>query len=546
MSRRRTPRAFIVGVIVAVPLSINLADIAFGVPDRAPLYTALNLSFGPVRTGIVGRNGVGKTTLLKVIAGELAPRAGRVTINGRMAVLRQDVQAHPEATIADLFGARAALEVLRRAERGVATVEELADAEWTLEARIAAALGRLGLEVPVERRLVTLSDGERTRAGLAALVFDEPDFLLLDEPTNNLDRAGRDAVINLLEGWRSGALVVSHDRALLESMDAIVELTTLGATRYGGNWSSYRAQKAHELAAVERELADAEKRLDAVARSAQATLERQSRRNRTGRRDSAGGGTPRIVLGRKKDQSESTGGAQARLADRRREEANDARMAARERVEVLTPVTVRLPPTGLAAGKAVLRIDRVTAGYVTDRPVLREFSLAVTGPERVAIRGPNGSGKSTVLALVTGSMRPWSGSVEVGATFAMLDQRVTVLDSRRSVRENFLRLNPESNENTCRAALARFAFRAESAEQIVGTLSGGELLRAGLACVLGGNMPPALLILDEPTNHLDIDSIEAVERGIVAFDGALLVVSHDQRFLDAIGITRTVELPSRG
>jgi ATPase subunit of ABC transporter with duplicated ATPase domains len=125
---------------------------------------------------------------------------------------------------------------------------------------------------------------------------------------------------------------------------------------------------------------------------------------------------------------------------------------------------------------------------------------------------------------------------------AILDQNVTVLDDAKSIRDNFRRLNPSSDENACRAALARFMFRAHAALQVVSSLSGGQLLRAGLACVLGGPEPPSLLILDEPTNHLDIDSIEAVEAGLRSYDGALLVVSHDERFLQAIGTSRRLEL----
>ena len=147
-----------------------------------------------------------------------------------------------------------------------------------------------------------------------------------------------------------------------------------------------------------------------------------------------------------------------------------------------------------------------------------------------------------LLALVSGDLQPWAGTVRVMATFAMLDQRVSILDPSISIRDNFRRINPGLDENACRAALARFMFRADAALQIVSTLSGGQLLRAGLACVLGGSTPPSLLILDEPTNHLDMDSIAAVEGGLRAYDGALLVVSHDEVFLEAIETSRRLEL----
>jgi ATPase subunit of ABC transporter with duplicated ATPase domains len=127
--------------------------------------------------------------------------------------------------------------------------------------------------------------------------------------------------------------------------------------------------------------------------------------------------------------------------------------------------------------------------------------------------------------------------------FALLDQQVSLLDPALSIRDNFRRINPRVDENACRAALARFMFRADAALQTVAALSGGQMLRAGLACVLAGD-PPPLLILDEPTNHLDIESIEAVEAGLQAYDGALLVVSHDETFLEALGVTRRLELPA--
>lgn len=527
-----------------MPASITLTDIVWSTPDDRTVLSDITLSFGPERAGLVGRNGTGKTTLLKLIAGELRPRSGTVSVNGSLGVLRQTVDVDPRDTIADLFGATAMLALLRRAENGEAGVEELAEADWTLESRILSALGRVRLDAAPETPLAALSGGQRTRAGLAAVVFAEPDFILLDEPTNNLDRDGRDAVIDLLAAWRAGAVVVSHDRELLDRMDAIVELTSLGATRYGGNWSHYRARKSLELEAARHDLADAEKRVADAARSAQVTAERKARKDGAGQRAAAKGGTPRILLGARKDRSEGTSGENARLAERRRAEALDAAASARARIEVLQPLSVVLPPTGLPASRTVLRIDGVTAGYEADRPVIRDLTFAITGPERVAVTGPNGCGKTTLLALIAGSLPPWEGTVRIMTSVAMLDQRVSLLDPTATIRDNFRRLNGQADENACRAALARFMFRADAALQTVSTLSGGQRLRAGLACVLGGASPPSLLILDEPTNHLDIESIEAVEAGLRAYDGALLVVSHDESFLDAIAITRRLELHS--
>lgn len=525
--------------------SITISNLSWSTPDGRAVLSDLDLNFQPERTGIVGRNGVGKSTLLRLLTGELAPASGSIAIDGSIAMLRQTVQVAAHESIADLFGARSALALLRKAEAGEATVEEIGDADWTLEARIDEALAGVGLPLPADTLLAQLSGGQRTRAALAGAMFAAPDFLLLDEPTNNLDREGREAVRDLLARWRGGAIVVSHDRELLEEMDAIVELTSLGSARYGGGWSAYRARKDIEQAAVEAELAGAEKRVDAAQRQAQAATEKQDRRDSRGRAKAARGDMPKILIGGLKRRAEETRAAGSRLAERQHGEAEEQLSAARAKIEIVDPLSVGLPSTGLAASRTVLALDHVTAGYTESLPVIADLSLTITGPERVAIIGPNGSGKSTLLALIAGALAPWSGQVRVGVPFALFDQRVSLLDPALSIADNFLRLNLGTTNNQCRAALARFRFRADAADRIVGTLSGGQMLRAGLACVLGAPQPPQLLILDEPGNHLDIESLTAVETGLAAYDGALLVVSHDTAFLEAIGIERTVELTSQ-
>lgn len=525
-----------------MPSSISLSDLSWSTPDGRTLFSSLTLQFGPVRTGLIGRNGVGKSTLLRIIAGEWSPQSGRVSVTGRLAMLDQTAQPAAEATIASLFGVADALARLRRAEAGFADVDDLSEIDWSLETKIAQALARVGLDTAPDAPLPSLSGGQLSRAKLAALIFAKPDFALFDEPTNNLDRDGRAAVITLLNEWRGGALVVSHDRDLLETMDAIVELTSLGATSYSGNWSAYRARKAIELEAARQRLADAERRVDELARAAQLGQERKARKDGAGRRKARSGDIPAIALGLRKSGSENTAGEAARLVERRRAQAIAERTAARQRVEVLQPLTVALPTTGLSKARTVLEADRISGGYVAGLPVVDRFSLRLVGPERVAITGNNGAGKTTLLSLIAGRLPLWSGRAQIMTGFALLDQQVSLLDRATSIRDNFMRLNPGADENACRAALARFMFRADAALQTVASLSGGQVLRAGLACVLGGPTPPSLLILDEPTNHLDIEAVEAVEAGLRGYDGALLVVSHDPAFLVAIGITRQIPL----
>lgn len=526
-----------------MPASITFASLSFALPDGRVLFSDLNLSLTLERTGIVGRNGAGKSTLLNLISGSLRPVSGSVTVTGTVGMLRQSFGPLQVETIASLFAVEPALARLRRIEAGAGTESDFAEADWTLESRLTETLARAGLQaVALETPLASLSGGQRTRASLAALIFAQPDFLLLDEPTNNLDREGRAAVAELLAGWRGGAVVVSHDRDLLENMDAIIELTSLGAARYGGGWSSYEAQKARELAAAQQDLARAERSIEEAGAKAQAAAERKARRDGAGSRKAARGGTPRILLGTLKNRAEDSSGALGRLAERQKAEAEEAAIEARRRVEVLQPFIVQLAPTGLPPNKEVVRVANLVAGYDADRPVIRDLSFDLRGPERTAICGPNGAGKSTLLKVMTGDLPALSGEVRVYVPWALLDQEVSLLEDAGTILHNFQRLNPETDENACRSALARFRFRADAALQPVATLSGGERLRAGLACVLGGIAPPPLLILDEPTNHLDIASLETVEAGLNAYDGALLTVSHDETFLERVGVTRKISL----
>lgn len=292
-----------------MPATVSLTGLSWSTPDGTPLFTDLTLSFGAGRTGIVGRNGIGKSTLLHLIAGDLHPAAGEVRVTGRCAMMRQEAMEHPDDTIADLFGLRPALAVLERAETGLATADDLAEADWTQPARIEAALVRCGLDADPQSPLATLSGGQRSRAALAAMVLAAPDVLLLDEPTNTLDRDGRRAVIDLIRDWTGAVITVSHDRALLEGMDTIVELTGLGATRYGGNFSAYRQQKQIERDAARHDLAHAEKTRAETARRAQQATERKARKDGAGHRARARGDQPKMLLDAARERSEASGGA---------------------------------------------------------------------------------------------------------------------------------------------------------------------------------------------------------------------------------------------
>ncbi len=394
----------------------------------------------------------------------------------------------------------------------------------------------------LERPAASLSGGEATRAALAALLIAEPDVLLMDEPTNNLDGDARAAVAELLAGWKGGAIVVSHDRALLRQMDRIVELTGLGASVYGGNYDVYAERKAAEAAAAVRALDAAEQTLDRVKGDIQTQRERKWRSDARGRRLKAKGGQPRIVLNAMKGRAEDSGGKLTRLAERLRGEAERDLADAEARIERVRRLAFELPPSEFAAGRQVLAFEDVGFGWPGGRRVIDLLSFRMVGPQRVAVTGPNGAGKTTLIRLATGALEPEHGSIRRGVEAVLLDQRVSLLDDDETLLENFRRLNPGANDNDAHAALARFLFRNVQAGKRAADLSGGERLRAGLACVLLRSHPPQLIVLDEPTNHLDLDSIAAIEAALAAYDGALLVVSHDRDFLEAIEVDREIRL----
>ncbi|WP_119677489.1 ABC-F family ATP-binding cassette domain-containing protein [Indioceanicola profundi] len=526
-----------------MPVPCLSADrLSFAWSPDTPLFNDLSLSIGAERVGLVGANGAGKTTLLRLLLGDLAPASGHVARSGRFLYLTQ--RPAPRTTVAQALGIDRKLQALARIEAGGTDPADF-DAvgeDWALAERAAEALAQAGVpDIALDRPLSSLSGGQATRVRLARIHLDRPELLVLDEPTNDLDAEGRAALYTMVRGWRGGLLAVSHDRTLLEAMNRIAELSGLGLRWYGGNYSAYRSAKELEVMAAERRLADAEKERDRIRRTAQEAAERAARRARIGKaqRD---GSQSKMLLDAREDAAENHGSRLRRLAERQAGNTLAELEAARAELEIRRTLSLALPSTGLPRGKSVLVMEDVAARHPgAARQALSGLSLALTGPERVALAGPNGSGKSTALAVIAGRIAPEAGTVRLGVErWALLDQRLslpaggTVLDAVRA-------RNPDLPDQACRAALATFLFRNSAALKPVAQLSGGERLRAALAAELAG-APPQLLMLDEPTNHLDLESMEALEAALRTYDGALLVVSHDPWFLDAIGIERVVEV----
>jgi ATPase subunit of ABC transporter with duplicated ATPase domains len=532
------------------PLAIVVASgLSWRTPANDPVLDDLSVTVGRERTGLVGANGSGKTTLARILAGLLPPSAGSVGRFGAVAYLPQDFKLIAGHTVAEALGVQERLAALERLTAGRGTDADLAllDDDWALQERAEAELDRLGLaHLALARRVETLSGGEATRVALAGLLLARPDLVILDEPTNNLDLDSRRALYGAVATWRGGLLVISHDRTLLGLMDRILELSPrgLGGLRvHGGNYEVYAANRDAEAAAAQHDLDEARKQLRRTRREAQAARERQERRSSRGNKERDKAGMPKILVNMMRETSQRT---TARLSETLQDKTAAAQRAlegARARVDQRPELDIALARVDLPAGKAVLDLEGVAFRYAGGPELLSGFSLRLTGPERVAVVGPNGSGKSTLFGLIRGELQPTAGRVALGVErVSCLDQKASLLADGRSVLENFRAWNPGIAEGGCRLTLARFLFRGETAHKAAGALSGGERLRAALACVLTAVSPPQLLLLDEPTNHLDLDSLANLEQALRGYTGALLVISHDRTFLENVGVTRTVEL----
>jgi len=547
--------------------AIVCSDLRFRWPDGAPVLSGLTASFGPGRTGLIGVNGSGKSTVLKLIAGELHPGNGTIRTRGEVGYLPQAITLGTRRTVSDLLGVTAARTALHAIEAG-GTGEDLyatVGDDWDVEEQARAWLDRLGLtHLGLDDRVEQLSGGETILVALAALFLRRPDILLLDEPTNNLDLDARSRLYDAVASWTGVMVIVSHDRELLGLVDQVADLSGGQIRVYGGNLEAYENLLAAEQLAAERAVTTAATEVRREQRDLIEAQVKQARRDRQGRRVAASQSIPRIVVNARKSAAQETAGRSRGLHSERLQAARDRLEEAEQAVRDDAEIRVDLPGTAVPAGRTVLTVTGLdsahwhpaatagsaaaaTAGTAaaataTAPSVAALTGLIVRGPERIALTGPNGAGKTTLLRAIAGLAERPGVTVRRGAVTGYLPQRLDILDNSLSVVDNVRAAAPAASVTEVRASLARFLFRGDRAERLAGLLSGGERFRAVLAALLLAQPPPQLLLLDEPTNNLDLASVRQLSQALEGYRGAFLVASHDVPFLRSAGITRWLRL----
>ena len=521
---------------------ISADNISYNLPDNSLLFQ--NVSF-TVNIGnkvaLIGNNGSGKSTLVQIMAGILAPSSGTLTVNAEPFYLPQTALPTDGSvkTVLDVKGKIAALEAI---ETGDASEEHFrtVSGDWNIREQIEEELAFWGIShISAEHNLAAVSGGERKKLLLAGAFLSGADIIIFDEPTNDLDRSSRLLFIDRILKTSAGLLIISHDRDILEKISYIMELERGKLIFYGGNYTFYRAKKEGTLQALEQKQTTLKGERKRLKSTMVKDSEKAARNEKVGKTNIAKGRYPRIVAQARKGLSDIT------LAKKKNAAAvkigkieNQLKAVAAE----LRKCPIKIPmPAVFYIRERLVEIEEITFAY-RDSVILENFSLLVCGGEKLAVSGDNGTGKTTLVKLIMGTLKPQKGTIKCNGHFVYLDQNLSVITPEKSVLENIRAINPGLTVNEAHAALANFNFRNLQTHKPAKNLSGGELLRCCMAAVLATETHPDLIVMDEPTNNLDIQSLEILESALTQYRGGLIIISHDETFLDNIGVNEEIKL----
>lgn len=520
---------------------LEIHNISFSYPGKDTLFSGVDFSLGAEKVALVGDNGCGKTTLLQIISGALTPSSGSILVRRDLFYLKQSHLIDRSQTISSYLGVHELLEAQNRIEVGAAQEGDfdLMEGNWGIIEQISEILSLVGLEhIALTRRLSELSGGEITLAGMAALLLKQPQVILMDEPTNNLDRRSRSILSRIIHDHEGLVFIATHDRTLLKRMDKIIELHDGKALTIEGNYDTYREHIKLVEQSSQRRHHDAIKELRRIEAQRQVIQLRQAKQKKSGQKAFENKRGSKKSMNTLKRKSQVFAGKEIDRHRVRLEEALLEKKAAHEQLRTDTQIKVT-PLTASAIHKKQLLTLQDTFGT----------TITIGGKERVALLGNNGAGKSRLIESIFDSslkdqLHAWAHKHT--SEIAVITQNALNLTDNNTLLEEMFEGNPLSTHEEVRAQLARMLFRRDLVHTKVQTLSGGQRFHIALAKILAHRPPYEMIILDEPTNNLDLSTLQQISILLNEYEGALLVVSHDQDFLDDIHIERIIRLDHKG